>query len=150
MALALHSEESSLAQRIRDGREEIAELRGEASEIASGIGRVAREEVSLAVSEVRDGVRATTRAGVSGGIAFALALVTLLWLPLPVVIGLAEVMPWWAAALVTVGILVLITSIAGTVAVRRFKSISLVPHGAIERMKEDKQWVTQQLSRKQS
>ena len=150
MAVAVRSEEHSFAQRIRDGREEIAELRDEAGEIAGGIGRIARAEAHLAVSEVRDGVRATIRAGFSGAVAMALGVVTLLWLPLPVVIGLAEVMPWWSAALITVGVLVVITAIAGFVAVRHFKSISLVPHGAIERMKEDKQWVTQQLSRKQS
>jgi uncharacterized membrane protein YqjE len=147
VALAIHNPDAPLAERIRDGREEFSNLRSEAGEIASGIGQVARDEARLAVAEVRQGVRATVRTGISGSIALAFALVTLLWLPLPIVVGLAEVMPWWAASLVTVGILALVTAIIGMIAYGHLKSISLVPRGAIDRFKEDKEWLTQQLSR---
>ena len=150
MALAVHSPESSFGDRLRDGREEFRELKGEAGEIATGIGRVAREEAMLAVSEVRDGVKATIRTSIWGGLAAAFALVTLMWLPLPIAVGLAETMPWWAASLLTVAILAVITAIAGMVALRQFKTISFVPREALGRMKEDKEWLSQQLSRKQS
>jgi uncharacterized membrane protein YqjE len=139
-----------LGERIRDGRDEFHDLRNEATGIASDLGQVARDEARLAVAEVRDGVRATVRAAIFGGIAGALAVVTLMWLPLPLLIGLAEVMPWWAASLITVGVLFAITAVVGLVAMQQFKSISFVPKGAIERFKEDKEWVTQQLSRKPS
>lgn len=150
MALAVHNQESSLGEKLRDGRDEFRGLKNEAGEIATGIGRVARSEAMLAVSEVRDGVKATVQTSVWGGIAFAFGLVTLMWLPLPIAVGLAEIMPWWAASLITVAILAAITALVGMVAYRHFKSISLVPHEAIERVKEDKAWLTQQLSRNQS
>ena len=85
-----------------------------------------------------------------GGVAAVFGIVTLMWLPLPLLIGLAEVIPWWAAALVTVGVLALLTAIVGLVAWREFKSIVLVPRGAMQRFKEDKEWVRQQFSSKPS
>lgn len=150
MALAVHTPRTSLGERLRDGRDEFEELRNEAGGIASDLGQVARDEARLAVAEVKDGVRATARAAVLGGMTAGLAIVTLMWLPLPLLIGLAEVMPWWAAALITVGVLALVTAIVGLMAWQQFKSIALVPKGAIERFKEDKEWVTQQFSRKPS
>lgn len=150
MALAVHSPDSSLGERLRDGRDEFDDLRNEAGSIASELGQVARDEARLAVAEVRAGVRTTVRAAILGGVAGVLAVVTLMWLPLPLLIGLAEVMPWWAASLVTVGVLLLLTALVGFIAYRQFKSISVVPRGAIERMKEDREWVTQQLSRRPS
>lgn len=150
MALAVHTPRTSLGERLRDGRDEFEELRNEAGGIASDLGQVARDEARLAVAEVKDGVRATFRAAILGGMTAGLAIVTLMWLPLPLLIGLAEVMPWWAASLITVGVLALVTAIVGLMAWQQFKSIALVPKGAIERFKEDKEWVTQQFSRKPS
>lgn len=147
MAVAVHHEESSFTDRLRNGRGEFQQLRSDAGEIAGGMGRVARAEVMLAVSEVRDGVKATVRTSIWGGAALALAAVTLIWLPLPIVFGLYEVMPLWAAALITVAIFAVITAIVGLIAYRQLKRISFVPHEAMERMKEDKEWLKQQLSR---
>jgi uncharacterized membrane protein YqjE len=149
VALAVHSQES-FADRLREGRDEVRQLKGEAGEIATGIGRVAREEALLAVAEVRDGVRATVKTSIWGGIAFGMALVTLMWLPLPIYVGLDEVMPQWAAALLTLAILVVLTAIVGMIAYRQLKSIRLVPREALGRMKEDKEWLIQQLSRNPS
>jgi uncharacterized membrane protein YqjE len=150
VALAVHPPDSSLGERLRDGREEWNDLRNEATGIASELGQVARDEARLAVAEVRDGVRTTVRAMIMGAVAGALAVVTLMWLPLPLLIGLAEVMPWWAASLITVGVLLAVTAFVGLLALQQFKAISFVPKGAMERFKEDKEWVTQQLSRKPS
>ena len=150
MALAAHTPRTSLGERVRDGRDEFEELRNEATGIASDLGQVARDEARLAVAEVKDGVRTSIRAAVMGGVAAVFGIVTLMWLPLPLLIGLAEVMPWWAAALVTVGVLALLTAIVGLMAWRQFKSIVLVPRGAMQRFKEDKEWVRQQFSSKPS
>jgi uncharacterized membrane protein YqjE len=111
------------------------------------VGRVARDEVRLAVAEVRDGVRATARTSAWGGAALALGAVTLIWLPLPIVFGLYEAMPLWAAALITVAIFAVITAIVGSIAYQQFKKISFVPREAMERMKEDTEWLKQQLTK---
>lgn len=146
MAIAMHSEES-FGQRLREGREELRELRLEAGEIASGAGRVARDEMRLAVAEVQDGIRATIRTSIWGGIALGLSVVLLMWLPLPLYLGLNTAMEAWLAALLTVALLALVTAIFAFLAYRQMKQITLLPKDAIARMKEDTQWVKQQLSR---
>lgn len=146
MAIAMHSEES-FAQRLREGREELRELGSEAGEIASGAGRIARDEVRLAVAEVKDGVRATVRTTIWGGVALGFGIVMLMWLPLPIYLGLNEALESWIAALITVAILAVLTAIFGFLAYRQMRQITLVPKEAIARMKEDTQWVKQQLSR---
>ena len=145
--MALAHSEAPIGQRLRDARDELREIESEAREIAHGIGDVARGEARLAVAEVRDGVRATRRAAILGGIGVAFGLVTLAWLPLPLLLGLDLTMPLWAAALITVGVLLLISAIVALIAWRQFKAISFVPREALERMKEDTEWLKQQLSR---
>jgi uncharacterized membrane protein YqjE len=150
VAVAIHREEPSFTDRLRNGRGEFQQLRNDAGDIAGGVGRVARDEVKLAVSEVRDGVKATVKTSIWGSLALGFAAVTLMWLPLPIAVGLAEVMPWWAAALLTVAILAAVTAVLGSIAYSQFKRISFVPREAMGRMKEDKEWLKQQLSRNQS
>lgn len=145
MAVAMHSQESRL-RRWRDATEELRGITAEAGGIAGDIRRIARDEVALAVEEVQEGIGSAKRAGMWSGVAALFALVTLMWLPLPVVLGLAETMPMWAAALLTASGLLVITIIVGLVAVNRLKRTTLVPRGAIERMKEDREWLSQHLS----
>ena len=146
MAMAMRSDESFM-QRLKDGRAEIQELSSEANEIAASIGRIARDEATLAVAEVKETVSSTVSASAWGAVTLVLGLVTLIWLPAPLLIGLAEVMPWWTAALVTVGAIAAVLLIVGLFTYNKFKGIRLVP-GAIARMKEDQEWLRQQLSAK--
>jgi uncharacterized membrane protein YqjE len=132
---------------MRDRREELRELTREAGDIATGAGYIARAEVRLAVTEVREGIRATVRTTVLGGITLAFALTTFMWLPLPVVLGLAQVMDWWAAGLLTVALLLAVSALLAFFALRQMKGISLVPREALTRMKEDAKWLKQQLSK---
>ena len=148
--MALAHPDAPLGERFRGARDEFRELGDEARGIASDIGGIARDEARLAVSEVRDGVRATVRAAVWAGIAAAFGLMTLIWIPVPIMMGLDQAMPLWAAALVTVGILLLVTLILGLIAMRQFKHINFVPRGAMDRAKEDVAWLKQQLSRNPS
>lgn len=146
MALATQGDDSVL-RRLRDGRDELRELQDEAKGIAGDAGNIARDEIRLALSEVREGVRSTLRTTAWAAAAGVLALVTLMWLPVPVYVGLSEGLDAWLAALVTVLILLLTTLIVAFLAVRQLRSIRLTPRAAIARMKEDAQWLKQQLSR---
>ena len=144
--MAIVGPDNSLGQRWRDARDEWREVRFDVSEIGAGVGRIAQGEARLAVAEVRDGIRATVQAATVAGIAVVISVVTLAWLPLPLLLVLAETMPLWAAALVTVGSLALVGLAIGILAVRRYRSIRLVPREALQRLKEDKEWLAQQLS----
>lgn len=141
----MHPEES-LLRRLRHAGEELRDASSEAGGIAGDIRRIARDEVALAAAEVREGVQNFRRAGIWTAIAAVTAFLTLLWLPLPIVLGLDQAMPMWAAALITVLGLMLLTLVVGAIALGRIKRVSLVPHGALERMKEDQQWLRQHLS----
>ena len=143
--MAVVRPEDPVGQRWRDARGEWREVRADVGEIASGIGRVAAGDAQLAVAEVRDGIRATAQTAVFGLIASVLAVVTLAWLPLPLVLGLAEAMPLWAASLVTVGCMALVALLFVVITLTRFRGISLMPREALKRVKEDKEWVKQQL-----
>jgi uncharacterized membrane protein YqjE len=137
--------QESVLDRWRDARDELRGLGAEAGEIASGMGRVARGDARLAVAEVRDGIRATTRTAIVAGVALVLAVVTVGWLPLPILLGLGEAMPLWAASLVTVGITAVLALALGLFAWHRFRRTSLIPREALKRAKEDKEWLKQQL-----
>lgn len=145
MAVAMHSEES-LLRRWRHAGEELRGLGSEAGGIAGDIRRIAKDEAKLALEETQDGIRAAKRAAIWAAIAGVFALLTLIWLPLPLFLGLAEAMPMWAASLITAGALLLVSLVLGALAMARVKRVALIPHGAIDRMKEDREWLSQHLS----
>jgi hypothetical protein len=66
-------------------------------------------------------------------------------LPLPIVLALAEAMPLWAAALITVALLGLITGALAFLILRRLRNTSIVPREALKRIEEDTTWLKQQL-----
>ena len=137
--------EEPLTQRWGDARDELGDLQSEAAEIAAALGRVAKGDVRLAISEVRDGIAAAVRTGIFAGIAVVLTLVALAWLPLPILLGLAEAMPLWAASLVTVAFLTLLALAFALLTLRQLKRTSFVPREALTRIKEDREWLRQQL-----
>jgi hypothetical protein len=78
---------------------------------------LARKEVALARSEVKEDLRTEIRTATGLGVAGVCALCTLNLLLVAVVLGLmqAEVMPGWAAALVVAAVVLLIGTAAGLV-----------------------------------
>ena len=144
--MTLASSAEPLTTKLREARDEWQSLQTEAADIAGGLGSVARDEVRLAIAEVGDGVRATVRVGIWGVVTFGLALMTLVWLPLPILIGLDAAMPLWAASLVTLGILAMLTAAVGFLTRLRIGRISFAPRQAVERFKEDKEWLKRQFS----
>jgi hypothetical protein len=125
--------------------DELRELSGEARGIGRDAGQVARDEVALALAEVKDGTRAAIQASVWGVLAAAFGVVSLAWLPLPLFLALNQNLTDWVAGLITVGALLVVAAVLGLIARARFKSVSVVPRAAIERAKEDRQWLSQQL-----
>jgi uncharacterized membrane protein YqjE len=144
--VALARTDAPIGQRWQSAREEFAGLKGDAGEIARGIGAVARDEVKLAAAEVREGVGASIRAAIWTGIAAVVGLVTLVWIPVAILLCLGEAMPLWAASLVTVGLLLVASLLVTLICVRQFKQVNFVPKQALQRMKEDKEWLMGQRS----
>ena len=104
-----------------------------------------RGEVRLAKAEIRDDVK--TLAGGLGMLAAA-AIISLVGLTV-LMIGVAVLVTewledWQAFALVGLAVLVL-AAILGLIGKNRVSAANLAPDQTIESLKEDKQWVSQQV-----
>ena len=116
------------------------------SELAAETGTLVRQEVALAQVELTE---KATRVGKNVGylaVGGAIGYAALLALLASVIIGLSMLMPAWLAALlvgVVVGIaaFVLISS-----ALSELRKTELTPAESVESIKEDAQWLKNQLS----
>lgn len=105
-----------------------------------------QDHVELAMLEVRDDAKAALRIGVGFGIGAVLGFVALGLLAAAAVLGLALVLPAWAACLV-VGL-----AFAGAAALwamraqQRLRSHDFKPEHTLAAIEEDKQWIREKLS----
>lgn len=117
------------------------------SELASETGTLVRKEVELAQAELTVKAREAASCGLQIAIGTAVALGGGMVLMAALVIVLAFAVPLWASALL-VGIVV---SGAGAAlvraGVRRFKEIDVVPRRTLETLKDDRKWISEQVSR---
>jgi apolipoprotein N-acyltransferase len=63
---------------------------------------------------------------------------------LAVMFALALVLPLWAAALATTGLLAILAIGAGFIAYRQFRQVRLIPKRTVESVKEDVKWARSQ------
>jgi hypothetical protein len=116
------------------------------SELASETGTLVRQEVALAQAEV---TKKATKVGknvgylaVGGAVAYAAVLAILA----AVIIGLSYFIPAWAAALI-VGVVVGIAAyVMISSALAALKRVDLAPRETVETLKEDAQWLKNQVS----
>jgi len=116
------------------------------SELASETSNLVKQEVSLAQAELtQKAVKVGKNVGflvVGGAIGYAalLAFITAL------IIGLSYLIPAWAAALI-VGIVVAIAAAVLIMsALNALKNVGLTPTQTVETIKEDAQWLKDQMS----
>ena len=115
------------------------------SELASETSTLVRQEVALAKAEI---AQKASQVGKNIGflvVGGAVAYAAFLALMAAVIIGLAQVMPWWGAALL-VGVVV--AAAAGLLfykALSTLRAADLTPRQTVETLKEDAQWVKEQM-----
>ncbi len=115
-----------------------AELAGETSTLV-------RQEVALAKTEL---TQKATRAGKQIGflvIGGAIAYAALLALMAAAIIGLAEVIPAWGAALLVGAVSAAVAAWLITKALHALRETELTPRQTIETLKEDAQWMKDQV-----
>ena len=134
-----------LGEQVRRGRDEARALGEEFAGIADDLRSLARNEVELAKAEMREQVSIGVKLAIWGGVAALMALVTTFFVFLTVMFALDAAMPLWAAALITTGIALLFTAVAGLLAYRRVKQLTVVPKKTMTSVKEDVQWAKDQL-----
>ena len=115
------------------------------SELANETSTLVRQEVALAKAELS---QKASQVGKNVGflvVGGAVAYAAFLALMAAVIIGLAQVMPWWGAALL-VGVVV--AAAAGLLiykALSALRAADLTPRQTVETLKEDAQWVKEQM-----
>jgi len=115
------------------------------SELASETGLLIRQEVALAKVELTQKANCVGRnIGylVLGG---AVAYAALLALLAAIIILLANVMPWWVAALVIAVLVGIIAAVMISKALAALKNTEVAPRQTVETLKEDAQWAKQQM-----
>jgi len=116
------------------------------SELASETGTLVRQEVALAQVEM---TKKATRVGknvgylvVGGAVGYAAALTLIAAL----VIGLSYFIPAWAAALVVGVVIGIAAFVMISSALTALKNTDLAPRETVETLKEDAQWLKNQVS----
>ncbi len=106
-----------------------------------------RKHVELAKLEILEALDARIKALVAGSVAGVLALFALGFLASAAAYGLAEVMPHWLARLVVAGVFLLITAIAGLLALKKLRQPPMSPEETKQALREDKEWASARLTR---
>jgi uncharacterized membrane protein YqjE len=115
------------------------------SELANETGLLIRQEVALAKVEL---TQKANRIGRNVGylvLGGAVAYAALLALLAAIIILLANVMPWWVAALVMAVLVGIIAAVVISKALAALKNTEVVPRQTVETLKEDAQWAKQQM-----
>lgn len=116
------------------------------SELASETGTLVRQEVALAQAEITK--KATTvgkNVGylvVGGAVGYAAALTLIA----AIVIGLSYFIPAWAAALIVAVVVGIAAFVMISSALAALKKADLAPRETVETLKEDAQWLKNQVS----
>ena len=115
------------------------------SELAAETGTLVRQEVALAQAEISG---KATRVGKQVGylaVGGAIGYAAMLAIMAAIIIGLSNFIPAWAAALLVGAVVGVVSFFLISSAVARLKSTNLKPEESVESIKEDAQWLKNQL-----
>src|SRR5947209_9992720 len=115
------------------------------SELASETGLLIRQEIALAKVEL---TQKATYVGRNVGylvLGGAVAYAALLALLAAIIILLATVIAWWLAALVVAVLVGIVASVLVSKALTALKKTEVAPRQTVATLKEDAQWVKQQV-----
>jgi hypothetical protein len=113
--------------------------------IVENLQQIIRSEFTLAKVEIQEKVSAASKPATALGAGFLLGLYGLGFLLLAAVYALSSVMPAGFAALIVGGVLAIVSVALVTSSVKRLKSLRPAPDKTIQTLKEDVQWVKEQI-----
>ena len=105
-----------------------------------------RQEIELAKVEITEKVSEAAKSAVSLVVGGMIAYAALILILAAIAIGLANVLPVWAAVLVVGVVVGLIGLVMALGAIRTLKNFSLVPRKTIATLEEDKRWAQEQIN----
>jgi uncharacterized membrane protein YqjE len=143
MALTQHW--SSFGDQLRHTKDEATAVRGEISSIAAELAELLRMEAQLAKAETDEAKAHATKGATFGAVGGVFGFITAIFLFLTIMFGLDEVLPLWAAALVTTLIGLALTGIFMMMAKSEMKKFSPAPKRFMQSIQEDLRWAKTQL-----
>jgi len=117
------------------------------AELASETGTLVRQEVVLAKTEMVAKAKTAAGDGVVIGIGGALAVLGGLGIFAALILMLALLMPLWASALLVGAVFAGGGAAIAYLGVRKLKRVDPVPRVTMTTLKENKQWLTEQVAR---
>ena len=124
---------------------EVMSLGAAASSVATDLQGIVRSEVDLAKAEMGQQVKHAVRVSIWGAVAAAFAFFGFLFLLVCAMLGLAEVVDLWLAALIVAAGALLVAGIAALLARARLKQIHVVPERTVRSSKETVIWARDQM-----
>lgn len=115
------------------------------SELSRETTNLVRQEILLAKTEVTEKVTKTTKNALLLVIGGVTAHTAALFILAAIAVGLAQFMQMWLAILLVGVVLIVIALLLIQSGRAALKATSLVPNKTIETLKEDKEWVQQQV-----
>ncbi len=116
------------------------------SELATETSTLVRQEVALAQTEL---TQKATSVGKNVGflvVGGAVGYAALLAILAAAIIGLAYFVQWWAAALIVGVVVGIVAFLLISSALKALKATSLTPNQTVETLKEDAEWLKNQVS----
>jgi len=116
------------------------------SELAAETGTLVRQEVALAQAEISG---KATRVGKQVGflaVGGAIGYAAMLAIMAGVIIGLSRFIPAWLAAVLVGAVVGAVSFFLISSAIERLKNTNLKPEETVESIKEDAQWLKNQMS----
>jgi hypothetical protein len=115
--------------------------------IAGDTATLVRKQVELARQEIVEALVARAKAAGALGAAGAMGLFMLLFLAVAGALGLAIVLPAWAAFLIVAGVFLTLAAGAAVFGMLRMKRPPMAPEETKRTVKEDVEWAKTQLRR---
>lgn len=142
--IAMDSEVEARRVRVPEEGPGLGEL---FKELARDTGDLVRHEIRLAKLEVAEATTTMVSDLVQVAIALVVAGVGALTLVVAMVLGIGALLDgaYWAGALITGGVLVLIGGLMALRALAELKRTKLKPEAAVESLKENREWATEEV-----
>jgi uncharacterized membrane protein YqjE len=126
-------------------KEDLSAGSRDAREIAGGFSELLIKEAELARAEISEQLVTVRRAAILGGVALVFAVLGLVFVPLTLMLIFDTFMPLWTAAVITTLLLALSVIGAAMMAYRLIKQFSPAPKRAAASLREDVQWLREQM-----
>lgn len=116
------------------------------AELASDTGTLVRQEVALAQTEITQTASKAGRNIVSLAVGGAVGYVAVLAFTAGIILLVGQFIPLWLSALIVGAVVGVMAYFMITAAIKKLQDMDLVPRATVETLKEDAEWIKNEIS----